>query len=63
MKESDVEVVENPDGTATINLNIDTKLKRLILTSTGRKRLTKKLVEDFVLTAVQKNLEMNDGPR
>ena len=63
MKESDIEVVENPDGTATINLNIDTELKRLILTSTGRKRLTKKLVEDFVLSAVQKHLEMTDEPR
>lgn len=57
MKESDIEVIENPDGTATINLNIDTELKRLILTSTGRKRLTKKLVEDFILSALRREIK------
>ena len=61
MKESDIEVVENPDGTATLHIEVNNELRSHILRFTGKKRLTKKLVEDFVLAAIRQHLEMNDG--
>lgn len=58
MKDDWVNVVENPDGSATLHIEVDTKLRETILRIYGKKRLTKKLVEDFVLNAIQKKLEM-----
>ena len=58
MREGCVTVVENPDGTATLHIEVDNKLRSHILRFTGKKRLTKKLVEDFALAAIQKHLEM-----
>lgn len=63
MKDDWVNVVENPDGSATLHIEVDTKLRETILRIYGKKRLTKKLVEDFVLSAVQKKLEMDDDAR
>lgn len=59
MKEDWVEVVESSDGTATLHIEVDSQLRETILRVYGKKRLTKKLVEDFVLSAIQKNLELD----
>jgi len=61
MRDDRVTVVENLDGTATLHIKVDNELRSHILRFTGKKRLTKKLVEEFALAAIQKNLEMNDG--
>jgi len=58
MRDDRVTVVENPDGTATMHIEVDNELRSHILRLTGKKRLTKKLVEEFVLAAIQKHLEM-----
>lgn len=63
MREDQVEVVENPDGTATINIEVDRQLRETILRTYGKKRLTKKLVEEFVITAIQRHAEKNDETR
>lgn len=55
MKTDQIEVVENPDGTATLHIEVDSQLRERILRICGKKRLTKKLVEDFVLNAIQKH--------
>lgn len=55
MREDQVEVIENPDGTATVHLEVDAQLREVILRTYGKKRLTKKLVEDFVIAALQKH--------
>lgn len=59
MKEDWVEVVESSDGTATLHIEVDSQLRETILRVYDKKRLTKKLVEDFVLSAIQKNLELD----
>lgn len=59
MKTDQVEVVENPDGTATLHIEVDSQLRERILRIYGKKRLTKKIVEDFVLNAIQKHVETN----
>lgn len=58
MNDDWVNVVENPDGSATLHIEVDSRLRETILRVYGKKRLTKKLVEDFVLNAIQKKLEM-----
>jgi hypothetical protein len=55
-----VEVVENPDGSATLHLEINPEIRGLILRTTGKKRLTKKLVESFVLDSLYRHLEFLD---
>lgn len=60
MKEEWVEVVENPDGSATLNLQINSEIRGLILRATGKKRLTKKLVENFVMDALHRQLDFLD---
>jgi len=55
-----VEVVENPDGSATLHLEINQEIRGLILRATGKKRLTKKLVESFVLDSLYRHLEFLD---
>ena len=59
MKDDRVNVVENPDGSSTLHIKVDSRLREAILEVYGKKRLTKKLVEDFVLNAIQKKLEMD----
>lgn len=59
MKKDQVEVVENPDGTATLHIEVDAELRERILRICGKKRLTKKLVENFVLAAIQKHAEVD----
>jgi len=54
MRDDRVTVVENPDGTATVHIEVDNELRSHILRFTGKKRLTKKLVEEFALTVFQK---------
>jgi len=54
VREGCVTVVENLDGTATLHIEVDNELRSRILRFTGKKRLTKKLVEDFVLAVIQK---------
>lgn len=58
MKADQIEVVENPDGTATLHIEVDSNLRERILRIYGKKRLTKKIVEEFVLAAIQKHAEM-----
>lgn len=59
MKTDQIEVVENPDGTATLHIEVDSQLRERILRICGKKRLTKKIVEEFVLNAIQKRVETN----
>lgn len=63
MKDDWVEIIENYDGTVTIHIEVDAQLRETILRIYGKKRLTKKLVEDFVLSAIQKKLGMDDEAR
>jgi hypothetical protein len=63
MKNDWVNVVENPDGSATLHIEVDSRLRETILRVYGKKRLTKKLVEDFVLKAIQKKFEMDHESR
>lgn len=60
MKEEWVEVVENPDGSAMLNLQINSEIRGLILRATGKKRLTKKLIENFVMDALHRQLDFLD---
>lgn len=59
MKDDWVNVVENPDGSATLHIEVDSQLRETILRIYGKKRLSKKLVENFVQAAIQKKLEMD----
>lgn len=60
MKEDWVQVVENPDGTATLNMEINAEIRGLILRAAGKKRLTQKLVEKFVMDALYRQLDFLD---
>jgi len=60
MKEDWVQVVENPDGTATLHMEINAEIRELILRATGKKRLTQKLVEKFVMDALYRQLDFLD---
>ncbi len=53
-KEQDlnVEVIDNPDGSATLHLDIGPKMRKIILSSAGKKRLTQKIVEKFVIDTI-----------
>jgi hypothetical protein len=57
MKEDWVEVVENPNGSATLTLQVNPEIRRLILHTTGKKRLTQKLVEKFVMDALYRQVD------
>ncbi len=52
-----VEVVENPDGSATLMLNITKEMRKKILNLTGKKRLTKKVLENFVIDSLKRYLK------
>lgn len=60
MKEDWVQVVENPDGTATLYMEINAEIRGLILRATGKKRLTQKLVEKFAMDALYRQLDFLD---
>ena len=58
-EESDIEFQDHPDGGATITFNVTPETRAEILRVTGKKRLTQKLMEKFVMDALQRYMAAN----
>lgn len=57
MKVKVTKIKENKDGSATVYLEYDKEVENLIKKETGKKKLTKKICQDFFLEAFKRSIK------
>lgn len=56
-----ISLKDNPDGSATLDFEVDDIFINYVKKETGKKRVTKKALGDFVLRLLEKSINKIDG--